>query len=54
MFLPNDIYVFFLQQLRLRILADFERSPLEKLIDYWCMSDLFCKVDDEELVITFF
>lgn len=52
--LPNDIYVFFLQQLRLRILADFERLPLEKFIEYWCMSDLFCKVEDEELVITFF
>ena len=38
--LPNDIYIFFLQQLKLRILADYDRLPLTKFQSYWCVIDL--------------
>ena len=52
--LPNDIYVFFLQQLKLRILADYERLPFEKFESHWCMTDLFCSMQDDKLDVTFF
>ena len=52
--LPADIYIFYLQQLKLRILADFERLSYPKFSEFWCFSDLFCKVQDENLDITFF
>jgi hypothetical protein len=40
----NIVYLIFLSQLKLRILADFERLPMIKFIEYWCNNDLFCNI----------
>ena len=50
----NMVYLNFLSQLKLRILADYERLPERKFRQYWCISDLFCKLQNEILNITFF
>jgi hypothetical protein len=42
----NILYINLLSQLKLRMLADFERLPIMKLNEYWCNSDLFCNVKD--------
>ena len=46
--------MYFLSQLKLRILADFERLPIMKFNEYWCNSDLFCNVKDNILNVTFY
>ena len=43
-----------MQQVKLRILVDFERLPIEKFDDYWCRDSLFCKLNDDKLEILFF
>jgi len=50
----NILYLNFLSQLKLRILADFERLPVTKFIEYWCSNDLFCNVKDNILNVTFY
>ena len=50
----NILHFFFLSQLKLRILADFERLPIMKFNEYWCKSDLFCNVKDNILNVTFY
>ena len=50
----NTLYLNFLSQLKLRILADFERIPVIKFIEYWCSNDLFCNVKDNILNVTFY
>jgi hypothetical protein len=42
----NILYINFVSQLKLRILADFERLPIMKFNEYWCNNDLFCNVKD--------
>ena len=51
--LSNDIFMFFLYQIRLRILADFERFSEVKFSEFWCENGMFCRIEDETLVITF-
>jgi hypothetical protein len=48
------VYIIFLSQLKLRILADFERLPIMKFNEYWCNNDLFCNVKDNILNVTFY
>ena len=50
----NILYIFCLSQLKLRILADFERLPIMKYNEYWCNSDLFCNVKDNILNVIFY
>ena len=50
----NISYIYFLSQLKLRILADFERLPIMKFNEYWCNNDLFCNVKDNILNVTFY
>ena len=50
----NILYIIFLSQLKLRILADFERLPIMKFNEYWCNNDLFCNVKDNILNVTFY
>ena len=51
----EGIYVNFLYRLKSRIVADFTRFPRLKFNEYWCDTDLFCKVDDvtDELIVNF-
>ena len=50
---PQFIYMNFLCQLRLRIIADFNRLERLEFNEHWCFSDLFCKVEDDELTVNF-
>ena len=50
----NSLYLYFLSQLKIRILADFERFPSLKFMQYWCINDLFCKIGNGKLNITFY
>ena len=50
----NTVYLNFLSQLKLRILADFERLPTIKFIEYWCNNNLFCNIKNELLNVTFY
>jgi hypothetical protein len=52
--LIQTLYLNFLSQLKLRILADFERLPTMKFNEYWCNSNLFCNVNDNVLNVTFY
>ena len=50
----EGVYMNFLYQLKLRILADYDRFPRLKFVEYWCDTDLFCTIDDnDELKINF-
>ena len=50
----NIVYLNFLSQLKLRILADFERLPMIQFIEYWSNNDLFCNIKNEILNVTFY
>ena len=50
----NILYLNFLSQLKLRILADFDRLPEIKFTEYWCNNDLFCNVKNNILNVTFY
>lgn len=43
----------FLNELKVRITADFYRFDRLRFNEYWRQTDLFCNVNDEELKIIF-
>ena len=47
------IYINFLSQLKLRILADYERFSELKFKKFWCSTNLFCKIQNGTLDVMF-
>ena len=50
---PSIIYINFLGQLKLRILADYDRFSEPKFRKFWCDTNLFCKIQNGTLEIMF-
>ncbi|PJE77730.1 hypothetical protein CI610_03342 [invertebrate metagenome] len=46
----NSLVCHFLSSIILRIRSDFARFPINIFSEYWCTTDIFCAVRDDELI----